>query len=128
MNETKFLICEICGNIIQMIHDAGVPVYCCGQEMTEMKPNTSDGAAEKHVPVVRQQDGALLVDLGSAAHPMNDDHLIEWVYVETEHGGQRLDLHPGDDTHLKFTLCCCDKPRAVYAYCNLHGLWAAKLS
>lgn len=124
----KFLLCEHCGNEVEMIRDIGVPIYCCNEPMQELIPNTSDGAAEKHVPVVRKEDGALIVELGSTAHPMQDDHLMEWVVVETEHGCLRRDLHPGDDTTVKFLVCDCDKPVAVYAYCNLHGLWMAKVS
>jgi len=124
----KFLLCEHCGNVTEMVHDAGVPLYCCNHEMTELTPNTTDGAHEKHVPVVSREDGALIVRLGEASHPMNDDHLMEWVVVETEHGSIRRDLHPGDDTTLRFSVCDCDKPVAVYAYCNLHGLWMAKVS
>ncbi len=124
----KFFQCEHCGNVIEMVHDVGVPVYCCSTKMKELTPNTSDGATEKHVPVIRKEDGGLIVELGSAAHPMNEDHLMEWVVLETEHGCQRRDLRPGDDTTLKFHTCDCDKPIAVYAYCNLHGLWMAKVS
>lgn len=124
----KFFLCEHCGNIVEMVRDVGVPVYCCGEPMKELSANTSDGASEKHVPVVRREDGALIVELGSTAHPMNDDHLMEWVVVETEHGCLRRDLHPGDDTTLKFLVCDCDKPLAVYAYCNLHGLWMTRVS
>ena len=123
----KFLLCEHCGNEVEMVHDVGVPLYCCNHEMIELTPNTSDGATEKHVPVVTRDGSTLTVQLGSAAHPMNDDHLMEWVVVETEHGCQRRDLHPGDDTTLKFAVCDCDKPVAVYAYGNLHGLWMAKV-
>ena len=122
----KFLICEHCGNEVEMVKDIGVPLYCCNNPMTELIPNTSDGAAEKHVPVVRRDGDTLIVELGENAHPMDDNHLMEWVAVETEHGCIRRDLHPGDETTLHFRVCDCDKPLAVYAYCNLHGLWMSK--
>ena len=120
----KFLLCEHCGNEVEMVHDVGVPLYCCNHEMIELTPNTSDGATEKHVPVVTRDGSTLTVQLGSAAHPMNDDHLMEWVVVETEHGCQRRDLHPGDDTTLKFAVCDCDKPARSMptATCTACGL------
>lgn len=122
----KFYICRRCGNLVEMIHDVGVPVFCCGQKMEPLVPNTVDASGEKHLPVVTVADGVVTVNVGSADHPMLPEHFIEWVYVETENGGQRKALKPGDAPHVSFCIGS-DKPVAVYACCNLHGLWMTEV-
>lgn len=124
--KTKFCICRHCGNLINMIHDSGVPVVCCGQKMEELLPNTVEASGEKHLPVVSVQDGVVHVSVGSVAHPMIPDHYIEWIYLQTENGGYRKVLNPGDAPEVKFWLGD-DKPVAAYAYCNLHGLWMTEV-
>ena len=122
----KFLLCEHCGNLVGMVRESGVPMMCCGQKMTELVPGTSDGAAEKHVPSY-EVDGYLVnVTVGSVEHPMTEEHYIEWVAIETEKGAQRKTLKPGDKPSLVFALSDDDKLDAVYAYCNLHGLWESR--
>lgn len=123
--EPKFYICEVCGNIIEMVNDSGVPVVCCGQKMKELVPNTTDGAAEKHVPVYEVKDNKVEVCVGSASHPMTEEHSIEWVALWTEQGIQRKNLKPDKEPKTCFTICNGDRVKAVYAYCNLHGLWKA---
>ena len=125
MAERKFFICKHCGNIVGMVFDATVPMMCCGEKMTELVPNTTDAAQEKHVPVISVDGNVVTVKIGSAPHPMTEAHLITWVYLETEKGGQRKVLHAGEAPEVKFALVD-DKPLAAYAYCNLHGLWMAK--
>ena len=124
--KVKFYICRHCGNIIGMIHSSGVPVVCCGQKMDALIPNTVEASGEKHKPVVSVENGVVTVAVGSVAHPMVEEHSIEWVYVETERGGQRKALKPGEAPEVKF-LVGDDKPVAVYAYCNLHGLWMTEV-
>ena len=124
--ENKFYICKHCGNIIGMVNNAGVPIVCCGEPMEELIPNSVDASQEKHVPVVTVNGDVITVDIGSAAHPMLPEHYIEWVYVLTENGGQRKALKPGQEPKAVFVLKD-DKALAVYAYCNLHGLWVTKL-
>ena len=124
--KAKFYICEHCGNLIGMINDAGVPMVCCGQKMKALVPNTVEASGEKHIPVVSVADGIVNVNVGSVDHPMAEEHFIEWVYVETEKGGQRKSLTPGENPNVKFWIGD-DKPVAVYAYCNLHGLWMAEI-
>ena len=124
--KAKFYICRHCGNIIVKIHDAGVPVSCCGQKMDELIPNTVEASGEKHVPVVSVENGVVSVAVGSVAHPMVPEHLIQWVYLETDKGGQRKVLAAGDAPTVTFLLGD-EKPVAVYAYCNLHGLWMTSL-
>ncbi len=122
----KFYICRHCGNLIGMLHNAGVPMMCCGQKMEAIVPNTTEAATEKHLPVVHIEDGAIHVNVGEVNHPMAEEHFIEWLYVETENGGQRRILHPGDAPEATFCIGE-DKPIAVYAYCNIHGLWKTEL-
>lgn len=121
----KFYVCEHCGNIIEYVKDAGVPVMCCGEKMKEMIPGTSDGAVEKHVPVIKVDGRKVTVEVGSAAHPMLDAHYIQWIVLETEQGMQRKYLNPGDAPKAEFMLSDSDKVVAAYEYCNLHGLWKA---
>ena len=124
--ENKFYICEHCGNIIGMINDAGVPMMCCGQKMTKLIPGTVEASAEKHIPVVSLKDDIVEVAVGSVAHPMVEEHSIQWVYLLTDKGGQRKCLNAGENPVVKFALKD-EKPIAVYAYCNLHGLWKADI-
>ncbi len=123
--EQRFFICEHCGNIVAMVKDKGVPVMCCGQKMTELIPNTTDAAGEKHIPVYMVQDGKVCVTVGAVEHPMLEAHYIEWVSIQTKQGNQRKALKPGEEPKVCFALCEGDEVEAVYAYCNLHGLWKA---
>ena len=123
---SKFYVCRRCGNLVGAIHESGVPMMCCGQKMEALEANSVDASGEKHVPVVSIADGVVTVKVGSAAHPMTEEHLIEWVYVQTENGGQRKNLKPGEEPNVTFSLGD-DKAVAVYAYCNLHGLWKTEV-
>ena len=126
MSKVKFYICEHCGNIITKIQDKKVPVMCCGQKMTELVPNTVEASGEKHIPVAEVQDGLVKVNVGSVDHPMVAEHFIEWVYLETDKGGQIQYLNPESAPMVVFALNG-EKPVAVFAYCNLHGLWRTDL-
>lgn len=126
-NEQKFFICKHCGNLVGMINNAGVPIVCCGEPMAELVANTSDGASEKHVPVIEKQGSKITVTVGSAMHPMTEEHSINWIYLQLEDGGQRKSLSPNKEPKATFALAEGDKPVAVFAYCNLHGLWKADL-
>lgn len=123
--EQKFYICEHCGNIIAMVKSSGVPVMCCGEKMKELIPGTTDAAVEKHVPVYEVKDNKVYVTVGSVEHPMIEAHYIEWVSVQTKFGNQRKVLKPGEEPKVCFAICEGDEVEAVYAYCNLHGLWKA---
>jgi len=122
----KFYICKHCGNIIGLINNAGVPLVCCGEEMAELIPNTTDAAVEKHVPVITKKGNAVTIDIGAVPHPMTDAHFITWVYIQTEKGGQRKILNPNDKPSVTFILTDDDTFEIAYAYCNLHGLWKAE--
>ena len=123
--EMKFYRCAHCGKIIAVVKESGVPVMCCGQKMEEIVPGTTDAAAEKHVPVYEVKDNIVTVCVGSVAHPMTEEHYIEWVSLQTKGGNQRKALKPGDEPKVCFAICDGDTVEAVYAYCNLHSLWKA---
>ena len=118
----KFYICKHCGNLVAMINDAGVNPVCCGEKMHLLEPNTVEASGEKHIPVAVLENGIVEVNVGSVNHPMAEEHFIQWVYLLTDKGGSRKNLVPGSDPKVKFVLGD-EKPIAVYAYCNLHGLW-----
>lgn len=124
--EQKFYVCEHCGNIIAFVKDAGVPVMCCGQKMTEIVPGTTDAAVEKHLPVIKQDGNIITVEVGSVEHPMLDAHYIEWISIQTKQGNQRKILVPGQEPKAVFAITDGDELEAAYAYCNLHGLWKAE--
>ena len=122
----KFYKCAHCGNIIAYIHDSGVRVSCCGEEMKELLPNTTDAAGEKHVPVITAEGQTVTVRVGSVTHPMLDAHYIEWIMLETKRGRQRRALKPGEEPEAVFAIVPGDEVVAAYEYCNLHGLWKAE--
>ena len=121
----RFFICEHCGNIIVKVEDKGVPVVCCGQKMTELIPDTVDAAREKHVPVYAVENGTVSVTVGSVAHPMTEPHHISWIVLQTDRGFQFRELDPLGAPAAGFALAEGETAEAVYAYCNLHGLWKA---
>ena len=123
--EQKFFICRHCGNIIAIVKESGAPVSCCGEHMSALIPGTTDASLEKHVPVWRVEGNRVIVSVGSVAHPMAPEHYIEWVSLQTKAGNQRKALVPGSEPTVCFTVCEGDEVEAVYAYCNLHGLWRA---
>lgn len=126
MKEVKFYRCKHCGNIIEKIIDSGVSVICCGEEMTELVPNTTDAATEKHVPAVVVDGSKVTVQVGSVAHPMTEEHYIQWICLVTSKGIQRVNLSSTDKPEAVFFIGE-EKPVAVYEYCNLHGLWKKEL-
>ena len=126
MCESRFYLCRKCGNIVGLIHGAGVPIMCCGSEMEHLQAVTENEGGEKHSPVVTVEGENVKVKVGSVPHPMETDHSINWVYLQTVRGGQRKCLISGDKPEVEFKFCD-DKPTAVYSYCNKHGLWKTVL-
>ena len=126
MCKNRFYICEHCGNLVGMIHDSGVPMMCCGQKMTKLEPGTVEASGEKHIPVVTIAQNIVKVDIGSILHPMTEEHHIEWVYLQTDKGGQRKCLDVNGAPSVTFALSD-ETPVAVFAYCNLHGLWETEI-
>lgn len=118
---TKFFKCNHCGNVIEKVVDSKVPIVCCGEKMVELVPNTVEASGEKHIPVVTRLDSSRIkVNVGSVPHPMQPEHHISFIYVETENGGIYVNLKDKPEAEIYIgeeTLI------AVYEYCNLHGLW-----
>jgi superoxide reductase len=113
--------CEICGNIVEVLHGGKGALVCCGEDMVLQAENTVDAAVEKHVPVVEVLEDGVLVKVGEVAHPMQDDHYIEWVQIIIGDRCSRIFLKPGLAPEGKFT-----PPKegiTAREYCNLHGLW-----
>lgn len=127
MKNTRFYICSHCGNIVEMVKDAGPKPFCCGQKMNELVPGSVDASAEKHVPDVKVGQDVVEVNVGSADHPMVDVHWIEWVQLVTDKGSYRKWLNTGEAPNVTFLLGG-EKPLEVYAYCNLHSLWKTELN
>ena len=121
----KFYLCEHHGNIIAALSGVNGPVNDEG--LRELLPGVTDAAQEKHVPLVRAEGSEVAVSVGEVKHPMSREHLIEWVVLETDQGWQKKDLRPDMEPEVKFALAGGEKPAAVYAYCNLHGLWKKTL-
>jgi len=127
MKNNQFYICPDCGVLIEMIHDSGIVPSCCGMKMDKLIPNTVEASGEKHIPAVTVNGDTVTVNVGSVDHPMQDIHYIEWIQLNTENGCQRRTLSPGQAPNVVFHLGG-EKPVAVYAYCNLHGLWKTEIN
>lgn len=124
MNEQKFFKCKHCGNFVGLINNAGIPLICCGEPMEEQVANTVEASTEKHIPDVSRNGRLVHAKIGTVAHPMTEEHHIEFIYLQTKKGGQRKATPVGADAAAMFAVVD-DEPVEVYAYCNLHGLWKA---
>ena len=126
MSEVKFYRCRHCGNLVAVVEDAGPVPVCCGEPMELLVAGAKDAAAEKHVPDVTREGNVLRVRVGSVEHPMLPEHHIQWIAVACDRRLQLARLAPGEAPEADFALAE-DKPLAVFAYCNLHGLWMSEL-
>ncbi len=122
--EIKFYVCKHCGNIVTYIKNSGIKVKCCGEEMQEIIPNTIDAAKEKHLPVIKNHDNMIEISVGEVIHPMTEEHLIDWIYIQTLNGGQIIYLNEQQQPIVKIPKMQIVK---VYSHCNLHGLWEITL-
>ena len=113
--------CEVCGNIVEVLHPGTGILTCCGQPMTPLEEKTTDKDKEKHVPVVKEQDGALTVTVGSIMHPMEEKHFIEWIELITDKGVERKYLKSGNKPEAVFKTT--EEIKKVREYCTVHGLW-----
>lgn len=113
--------CEICGNMVEVIHKAGGSLVCCNKPMTLLVENTVDAAVEKHVPVIEKIEGGVIVKIGEVEHPMLEEHHIEWIEVHTANKLYRKWLKPGEKPEAIFKI----DEEVLFAreYCNIHGLW-----
>ncbi|PLX99070.1 MAG: desulfoferrodoxin [Desulfuromonas sp.] len=116
--------CEVCGIITEVVNEGGGSLVCCGQEMVLQDENTVDAAVEKHVPVIEKQNGSIKVTVGSVAHPMEDDHYIQWIELLADGKSYTQFLNPGDAPEAVFNIDA-DKVTAR-EYCNKHGQWKAE--
>ena len=123
----KLYKCNHCGNIVKMVVDKGVTPACCGEPMQLLEPNTTDAATEKHVPLIKEEGNKVIVNVGSAEHPMSEEHHIAFILLETNKGVQEKHLDPTGKPEAEFVLADGAKAVAAYEYCNLHGFWKATI-
>lgn len=126
MKAVNFYLCPHCGNIAMLVEDHKVPMFCCGQKMEVMQPNTTEAAFEKHLPVITLSEGAAQVTVGDVLHPATAEHHIGWLYLATNLGGQYRKLDPLAAPTASFALVEGETVQAAYGYCNLHGLWVTE--
>ncbi|MBP5091992.1 MAG: desulfoferrodoxin [Bacilli bacterium] len=119
----KFYRCKHCGNLIVMVDDKMVNPVCCGEKMEMLVPGAIEASTEKHIPVCVVDNGRVKVEVGSIIHPMQDVHYIEWIAMETNKGFAIHYLKPGEEPKTEFVLVEGEEVKAIYSYCNLHGLW-----
>ena len=124
MQRLEIYKCEICGNIVELLHVGGGELVCCGQPMKLMAEKTEDQGREKHVPVIEKTDKGILVKVGSVPHPMEDKHYIEWIEVVVNDKAYRKFLKPGQMPEAAFEVEA--GALTVREYCNVHGLRTAK--
>jgi superoxide reductase len=117
--------CDACGIIVEVLHEGPGGLVCCQQDMRLLNENTSDGAKEKHVPVIEKTDKGVTVKVGSVPHPMLAEHSIEWIELVADGKVFRQYLQPGQAPEATFCLCFTPKTLEAREYCNLHGLWKA---
>ena len=117
----EIYVCEVCGNIVEVMTGSGGTLVCCGQPMTLQKENTTDASREKHVPEVEKNGDRIKVRVGSVPHPMTDAHYIEWIELIQGDRVEQKFLHPNDLPEAEFQVA--DGDFTVRAWCNLHGLW-----
>lgn len=122
-NTEKFYRCEECDGILELVEGNGDKITSCNGSLKEIKPNTSEGAGEKHIPEVEVQGDVVTVKVGSVLHPMVAEHYIGWVVLCTNKGTYRKKLAAGEEPIAKFLLSDGESVSSVYAYCNEHGLW-----
>ena len=125
--EPIFYVCEKDGAVASVFGGSVSDLFCGGEPMIRLIPNTSEGAQEKHLPVVEQQGSELTVKVGSVFHPMSQEHSIQWVCLETVQGMQIVSLPHDGEPVARFALAQGDRAVAAYAYCNLHGFWKTQL-
>jgi superoxide reductase len=113
--------CDVCGNIVEVLHEGKGDLVCCGKPMMLFDEKTADAATEKHVPVVEKTDDGIMVKVGSVPHPMEEAHYIEWVQIIADGNAYRIFLKPGGAPEGTFKADIGDV--TAREYCNVHGLW-----
>lgn len=126
MFDLKFYYCTHCGNIAIKAVDKAPALKCCGEDMVELVAGSVDAATEKHVPVIEQDGSVVTVTVGEVEHPMEEDHFIQFICLDTTAGYQFCKLEPGMKPQATFALADGVEAKAAYEHCNKHGLWAAQ--
>ena len=119
-NQKEIYKCNVCGNIVEVVHNGAGQLVCCGQPMEKLTEKEVDEGREKHVPVIEKTESGILVKVGEVAHPMEDSHYIEWIEVNN----CKVFLKPGDNPSASFNIL---GDISVRIYCNIHGLWKSKI-
>lgn len=119
----RFYYCKKCGKVLVIVNDTNLPTVCCGEEMSELDPGTTDGATERHVPVIHMSENKVIVTVGDIFHPMEKEHYIMWIVLMTDKGIQKKFLCPTDVPSAQFLLSDDESVIGAYAYCNIHKLW-----
>lgn len=120
-SKSQIYKCEICGNIIEVLHQGADALVCCGQPMKLQEENTIDASKEKHIPIIGENEQGVIIKVGSELHPMEPEHYIEWIEISTEKGESKKFLKPNEKPHAMFPIKA-DNIKAR-CYCNIHGLW-----
>lgn len=115
--------CNICGNIVEVVHVGGGTLVCCGQDMELLTEKTQDEGKEKHMPVIEQEGDEIIIKVGSVAHPMESSHYIEWIELMVGEQVFRQYLKSGDEPKAIFVISDNNQKVSVRIYCNIHGLW-----
>lgn len=124
----KFYICPICGNVIELVEDHGVPVFCCGKKMDELVPNSTEAAVEKHMPVPTVENGVLKVSVGEVEHPSIEKHWIPFVAIKAGDLVMRRSIKATEKPEAVFPIGDFKGEVEVYAWCNLHGMWKTTIT
>lgn len=127
-NKMKFYICPTCGNVVELVEDHGMSVFCCGKKMDELVPNTVEAAVEKHIPVATVENGALKVSVGEVEHPSIAAHWIPFIAVKAGDLVMRRSIKATEKPEAIFPLGDFKGEVEVYAWCNLHGMWKSTIT
>lgn len=122
----KFFKCKKCKKVVAVLHPSACDTICCGDAMIELQANTTDAAVEKHVPTLTVSGNTVEVQVGAVLHPMEENHFIEWIALETKNSNQIKFFKPQESPKATFAITNDDEVLNAYTYCNLHGFWATK--
>lgn len=123
-NRNQIWKCEICGDIVEVLHSSPGELVCCGQPLTLIEPKREEEGYEKHLPVIEREGNGIMVKVGSIEHPMMENHYIEWIALDTEKNVLRQFLNLGEKPMAVFTTA--EKVSQARDYCNIHGQWATE--
>ena len=117
--------CEVCGNIVEVLHEGTGELVCCGQPMKLLEEKIKEEGNEKHKPIIEANEEGVTIKVGSVPHPMEEEHYIEWIEISTDKGESKKFLKPGEPPEIKFPIKVPIEKISARAYCNVHGLWSS---